>query len=62
MLPATPWSDATLAVPVLPAMTRPCAWPDERDALATPWSARWERRPAAVPAPRVSPEGSPVRA
>ena len=46
----TPWSASTVVVPLLPAMTRPCARPDLRDALVTPWSSCWVPWP--VPAPR----------
>ncbi len=53
----TPWSDVVVDVPVLPSMTRPCAGPDLRDGLATPWSARWS--PAVVPAPREPVDRAP---
>jgi hypothetical protein len=48
---ATPWSASTLGAPSLPAMTRPCARPDLRDALVTPWSSCWDAVPDAVPDP-----------
>ena len=46
----TPWETATVPVPSLPEMTRPCARPDLRDALVTPWSSCWVPWP--VPEPR----------